>query len=435
MNQDDLFEAIGSVDEEKLASPERKHMGWKHRWIAAVACVAVIIGMVTLYKNTGSGHEIAWDRVGWIRDLTINKNRAPNYADSIPFYGGVDFQFCTEMSIEAEVIKILPDVYRLPDSVGSQYGYRILKLRVKDTIVGENMPSEIYYLMPWSLSAHLDQFDSLIMTVRQVGYENYMMINATQKRTEVFSILFFSGKYDPDMGAVLAFTNDRLDMSLWDLDGWGNYLRMFDYDLTDMDEDDVYPGQENRTIQQTKDVILKTMEEYKDESWTAAGSKVLNNTIFDWKEAREALAFVKPFKNGTFHQYQSNGMYGLEEDYLSFTRYIDGITTNETIRINAKDRSVTYSEEKFTQADMSNLPDLEGILAKEHALHAVKEDDPTSKNWFTNALYYKYGNCVFGIVYIYQGNQLLKTILVYPDGTQVDATMQNVRELIQEYPQ
>lgn len=326
----------------------------------------------------------------------------------------------------------LPDVYRHPDSAGSRYGYRILELRVKDTIVGENMPPEIYYIMPYSLCADLDQFDSLIMTVRQVGYENYMMINATQKRTEVFSILFFSGKYDPDMGAMLAFTDDQLDRSLWELDGWNDHINLLNYYLT---ENDVYPGQENRTIQQTKDVILKTMEKYKDESWTAAGSKVLNNTIFDWKEAREALAFVKPFKNGTFHQYQQSGMHGLAEDYLSFTRYIDGIRTNEVIRINAKDRSVTYSKEKFTQADMRNLPDLEWILAKEHAQHPIKEDDITSKNWFTDAIYFKYGNCVFGIVSVYQGNKLLKTILVYPDGTQVDTTIEEVRELMKEYPQ
>lgn len=71
MNQDDLFEAIGSVDEEKLASSERKHIGWKHRWIAAVACVAVIIGVFALYKNTGSGHQIAGDRISWITGAAV----------------------------------------------------------------------------------------------------------------------------------------------------------------------------------------------------------------------------------------------------------------------------------------------------------------------------------------------------------------------------
>jgi len=413
---------------------------WMITWMAVAVAAFLVVQMLQLQALPGQ--KISPDKLSW----RINqKNYAIEDANySISQYAAPDYQFAGALAVEAEVIKVLPDIYIRPAQSSSSQRYRILYMRTKDVVYGENIPSEFYYLLPDFLSPGLKQYDSLIMAVTQAGSENFLMINESKRRVETFTMLFHCGYYDPDQGGLMAFKDGQLALSLWDMDGW-NQSRESALYMTSAGEDHPYPGRSYRDVQQTKDAILK-----QNALLAAQGvisfeePAVITNDVFDWPEARELLEYVEPFKNGTFHTRYNT------KTQIVFSRMIDGFITNEQITIDAKSKTQQHSGVYFTDADMKKLPDMVKIMEQVPAMEPPEEG---LRFCGITAEYRKVAEDIFGILYVQWGDpdveesrlptccpvmKVRKSVLllVYPDGSWKEAqSYDSIKDMIRDFQQ
>lgn len=333
-----------------LKKPRKKLL---HVLFAVAVCLCILFVILALLPRPARRY-ISTETIDWCKKQTAELSDSSNA--SVTEYSAPYYQFL-QISIEAKVIEVLPDIYTTAGAIATSDRYRILRLRVRDAILGENMPDEIYYLLPNFLSTDLKEYDSLVMTVRQQGCENFVMINETQGRAEAFSFLFSSGSYDPDQGAVLAFNNGELDMSLWEKEGW-------DHDKRDgidapmyllSDKCPQYPGKIGRNLKQTKHAILEQWEVESPRGVITNPDSVHALRTYDsldWAEARQTLNYVQPFRNGVFVQVAHNGTHNSYE----YARYINGFRTNEWYGIHSNDQSVHSSDVHFTDDDLHQLP-------------------------------------------------------------------------------
>ena len=430
MNQEDLFQAIGSVEESVLQKLEQQpsYHNWK-RFAAAAACFLILISGILhlLPAKNRNGHTIYPGSVPWITDDPVERiTNPPGQGVTIyTWYNRFDWQ----ISIEAKVKEILPDIYRFTGGTRGN-GYRILLLEVKDTIGGKNVPSEIYYMLPTFMCPDLDQFDTLIMTIEQYEIEDCVMINATQKRVESFRWMFCSGTYAPDWGGVLAFTNRKLDTSLWTLEGWGDRPDIYKGCLSN----DSYPAKENSTLKQVKAAIRKGIREAKDSGMFNADEVEVQGKkdIFTGRKAQEALAYMK---DKTFRQMWRGG--GRKQDGGWYKRIINGLPTNESLLLSARDEEVKYSETRFTEADLQNLPPLADMLVKAPTMQPPEGyENEDCRYSGASGEYYKSGSEVFGILRVYwrcDTKTVERVILIRQDGTQIETTDEEVKDLIASY--
>lgn len=368
MNSDDLFSAIGTAEEKHLQQSETPLIKKLRPWIALAACLCILITSVLIFRpDTSSPVPILTDVLPehHISDeqilLTNTQTAEVSYSDfnfMLSVYSMPDYQFLTKMSIEAKVLGVLPDVYTFPGALSTAPRYHVLHLQVLDVIVGENMPREIYYLIPDFLSTDLGEYDSLIMAVQQQGLENYTMINQTQQRAETFSILFHCGSFDPDQGGVLAFKDGTLDTGLWKIAGWNCDKEGYTPEHLLSDKCPNYPGKLGRSLEQTKQVIRQLYDKLGQNYYNVIRSDtpaVSTNADLDWQEAQALLDYVQPFKNGIFEQSAQLGQ-------IQYQRLINGLRTNEYHTIYYEDKKVTSSGVQFTQEDLQQLPDIDAAV-------------------------------------------------------------------------
>lgn len=461
MNREDLLEAIGAADETMLEVSEKRT---KRNWILSVAaaaiCIAVLSGVIWQVMSEFSvtaQHVICDQAILWVNAPNLN---APDPSDDGNMgIGGVtaDMQFLRSMSVHVRIKEILPDVYRHP-FVEHDTDFYILRLRVLETIVGEGIPRDIYFALPAYLSTDLMEYDSFIMTIEQMGLEAYPMLNVTQKRMETFSLLFTTPTHDQvsivgsdektalEKGAVLAFSGNQLDTSLWDKPGWGAYKTRVAQWLTD-ESVWAYPGKTGRNLPDTKAAIKELFSQHK---YTPASRlDVIGEDHFAWEEAQAAIAYVKSQGQGAFslylsgdmHYYDTNGYF--DNDMLIYCRIINGFATNERIVIQKETRpndpayqNVEYSDARFTEEDMEKLPDLLRGIAYIQTLQAEKWELEK-----ISASYEKYENAVFGYIVAQwkdtTDNQDVKTyVLIFPDGTMLRAqSAEEMDQWIRQYPQ
>lgn len=410
--------------------------------IATAVCLCILFVILALLPRPARRY-ISTETIDWCQKQTAELSDSSN--ESVTEYSSPYYQFL-QISIEAKVIEVLPDVYTYAGAITTADRYRILRLRVRDTILGENMPDEIYYLLPDFLSTDLREYDSLVMTVRQQGCENFVMINETQGRAEAFSFLFSSGSYDPDQGAVLAFNNGILDMSLWEKEGW-NHDNMYMPTYLLSDKCPQYPGKIGRNLKQTKQAIL---EQYEKELQTGA----LSNLAFahtlrtydslDWVEARQTLNYVQPFRNGVFVQVAHNGTH----NSYGYARYINGFQTNEWYEIYSDDQSVHSSGVHFTDDDLQHLPDMRSVM-ETLSQTTTRTDAETGKQLILCGIsgsYKKTENGIYGRLTVSWGDPsveksrlpscvMISTIkekdyyVIYPDGSWIAVTQDEAQQL------
>ena len=89
--------------------------------------------------------------------------------------------------IEAEVVEVLPDSYT---DVSSGIQFHVAKLKVVDQIRGEGFPAEIFLRYPFYNTTIFEGYERFILSLDQIGIENYMLVNDTQKRVDYFSNMF-----------------------------------------------------------------------------------------------------------------------------------------------------------------------------------------------------------------------------------------------------
>lgn len=441
MMREDLLEAIGAADDTLLERSERRTYYTKKCILSVTAaCLALIIcaGIFmrspqqspaeepTVNIDTPEEHTVpkintAIPLVHQILPGKINRNvvqgnsykSAFGISANIHYTQGPEYQFIRAITVEARVVEVLPDRYWYEGRNGTDSGYRILRLKILDVIVGSNVPQEIFYLLPSNLDPNLMEYDSLILNMKQLGLENYLMINRTQQRAETFSFMFGQDKYAPECGAFLAFKDGKLDTGLWEKDGWNyrNWGPILVSGGTTAHTDCIsYPGKINRDLAQTKQAILDQQEYMQGKLYGTDFTEVVTSSYFEWPESKEALEYIYSFENGTFRQ---EGLVA-KDDYMNmcFTRLIDGVPTDEIISITRTKKdgviteSVYYSEKRYFQAEIENLPDLHSVLENIEQYVPEKYSGDLFSAHFCGASgrYQKKDGRIVGLVTIYWGN-------------------------------
>lgn len=438
MNEHDLFEAIGRTDENLLEASERRSA---QRWkilVAAAACLVLLLSTVTNLilpafdaATALPGQTISMRKITWLRDSNIlgASSSASASISGEYFYNN---QFSFQMSVEARVLDVLPHKYQAPASHSNSHKFRILRMELIDTIYGHNMPSQFYYMLPEELSPDLKQFDSLILTVEQLGYEDYMLRNVNRGRMETFSFLFHSGSFDPDRGAVIALTDGKVDMALWQLEGWKDW-EGWPEALANVEEYPEYPGKTNRSVSQIKEAIRQGVASYQQKGSYHTRSSVMRNEDLNWPEAQAMLEQVKPFDNG---YYGSTTDGNSSNRHITYRRFVNAFGTNEYITIDPETKTVTTSN-LFTKKDLNNLPRLDFPMAIARWTEAPKPRSTKQDPYVfcgVSGEYQKVGDTILGIVTIYWGYPDLEEsrrpsccivrkvqessyLLVYPNGT------------------
>lgn len=452
MNLDDLFSAIGTATEEQLEKSEKRPNRVLRVLIPVAACFCLILTALlipSLHREPARRY-ISSETIDWY--LPKMAEGEDNAFYMVSEYAAPYYQFMNALSVEARVLEVLPDVYSKLGTIGTSTRYHILHLQVLDTISGKNMPDEFYYLLPVNFDPNLTEYSSLIMTVYQLGYENYVMVNETLKRAEAFSFLFTYGSevyatgYEPDMGGILAFRGNTLDTGLWEKAGWNQEDKEGttanpDYLLSE--KAPKYPGKFGRNLQQTKKAIRQQFyNEYKKIYQTkdhrSAGVKTYDS--IHSAEAKAILSYVHPFENGVF-------LPDATSTYLDFGRWINGFQTNEVYHINLTDQSV-QSRFHFTEEDLQQLPDTDSII-QSLSQDATRTDEKNGKELVFCGIRGRYQKTVNGIYCVlnrYWGDPSEKesrvptctlissikqtdTFIVLPDGTWREATEEDLEML------
>ena len=450
MNEHDLLDAIGKTEETVLEASEKRHIPWKFL-LTAAACLLVILSMAFslispfLYNKPLPGQIISTERLTWLRRSNILTSGS-NANALISATHAPHFQFFFQKSVEARVLDVLPGKYQFPSGHTNSQKYRILRMELLDAIYANGMPSEFYYLLPEELSTNLKQFDSLIMTVSQVGIENAIMRNADRSRLESFSFLFSSGYYDPHTGAVIACKEGKIDTSLYTLKGWNGDSGWAE-SLSVPEGWTAYLGTTSHTVPEIKAAILQGVAKYLQKGDFTAYDTVFTNADLDWPEVQAVVEYVKPFENGYY-----NGSHD-SQNSISYGRYINGFDTNEYISINLENKAIQHNN-IFTEEDIKNLPNMDLPLLFARWTEAPKprsDKEAPYKFCGVKGSYEKNGEHVFGIVQIYWGYpdieespwysccvirkvQEYSYLLVYPNGKTVPAkNLTELDQLIAEY--
>lgn len=282
------------------------------------------------------------------------------------------FEFSYGIAVKAKVVKNHPDKYYKLDT-SSEFrptAYRLIQMETIEVINGINVPQYFLYLIPEYVYVDMSVYDSLLISMSQIGVENYVLKNATQNRMESFELPVFADYQDnPELGNIIAFTDGIFDESLWQNETW-RYGYQFADDYLDNPESDDLVVARGDSISEVISAIKKQFDE-----WYILANRALTVITLNFKtqEAKDAIEYVKPFENGVFSQtylpYNGNGE-------LIFRRYINGCQTEETITIDLLTEEVTYSEVRYAKEDMVQMENISAHLSEKAVEYAEQLPPP-----------------------------------------------------------
>ena len=447
MKGNDLFLSLSLVDEELTARAQERMTGeckhtrrgaWKRLALAAACvclCVSILVALIPP-KDSQISDEIPLVHRVENSNLSIPTNQTYLYSDSWPRIRftaapGSHFNYLKGDVIVAKVIEVLPDEYSDPvftqtwerrvDPLEIVWGntwendldlkFHILRLRVEQVISDQDMPREIYYMLPSYASTDLMEYDEMIFFVSRRSMGEYLMSNQTQGRAETFSPMYSSNKWHnpyQHVGSVMAFSNGKLDVSLWEKEGWlvpyENHIFWDRCTLDDFLQKDEtspmtrYPAFKGCSLKKA----IRMIKEYRsDMAYDETQTQFLTYADLTVEGLEEVLDYVEPFTNGTFAHYGS-------EKTLHYFRVINGFFTREEITVHIDTGEIVYSGEAFSKEDIERLPNLSDFLARLDisALetgHLTKEilENLELDLCRTTAWYTKYNGEAYGVVKVY----------------------------------
>ena len=276
-------------------------------------------------------------------------------------------------NVKARVVKNHPDIYYKLD-VSSDYkpsAYRLIQMETIEVICGENVPQYFLYLLPSYLYVDMSEYDSLIISMTQLGTENYVLRNGTKNQMEAFELPIFADIEDiPQLGNIIAFSEGIFDEGLWQNESWRYGYQFGEYYLDHPEHGDlvVWRGASESNVVAKIESRNSEWKEHFGEGYKKPKVRTLS---FTSQAAKEAVEYVKPFENGVFSQ----EYYTWGSNKLIFKRFVNGCQTEETVTIDLSTEEVTYSEVRYTVEDIARLTDISVYLserAKEY-----KEQLPT----------------------------------------------------------
>ena len=169
----------------------RQNKAKKKIWLrlsAVAACLAILVGAVMVVPMLREDINSPVPSIATVKSGSKIIGKAEIlYGDpTSEDFGEADMMapgFEIQMVIEAEIVEILPDTYY---SVINNRSYHVAKLRVVDQIFAEELPMEIFLRYSYYGADVFDGYDSFIMSVEQIGIENYALVNEEQSRIDYF---------------------------------------------------------------------------------------------------------------------------------------------------------------------------------------------------------------------------------------------------------
>lgn len=296
--------------------------------------------------------------------------------------------------VEAEVIEVLPDEYYVPSN---DWSYYVAKLRVLDAIRGENLPEEIYLRFTDSDRNVFDGYDSLILSMKQIGVENYLLINDRRGEYAYFPNMFETsrGAY-VYMGSVIAFEKGV---------------------VTDKEYHFSYVADPGETIDAVKERILAATQGLsEDERYNAFNSFLPCDyftaaDLISTEEAEQAYAQILPDgKNAYMHELKIDGaaLTGRVSISATYTRVINGFATDETVSFSRNSGEVSRSGIRYDAADLASLPDISAVIEQIDVAEVTLSDkDESTKEEYLDrwqcgvvGCYRKTADGVYGVLVV-----------------------------------
>ena len=269
------------------------------------------------------------------------------------------FQFIRGIAVKAKVVKNHPDTYyKLDVSLERKpISYRLIQMETLEVIRGKNVPQYFLYLIPESVYVDMSVYDSLLISMSQLGAENYVLKNENQQQIEFFKLPIFADWQDePELGNIIAFTDGIFDEGLWQNDSW-----IYGYQFGRFYLDNPEHGNLVVLRGDSEDTVISAIQEQFEKDYSDAHEPSVITLDFNTKKAKDAIEYVKPFTNGVFAQtcYQYNG-----SSVLIFTRYINGCQTEETVKIDILTEEVTYSDIRYSKEDLERVENISVYLSQ-----------------------------------------------------------------------
>lgn len=405
MKPEKLLDAIGMVGDDLIdeaRAPQKKVIQWKH-WTAIAACLALLITAFAIWNplrpetpdiitQTAPPLEIA------VPDLEISASPENTYIGAKPTdptigHGSLSYHFLYAV---ARAVEVLPDTYIRYDDWYSN-PLRLVKMQTISHLEGKFIPDEFYLMLSEKYIVDLTQYEALILPfLQQHAAENSILYNVTQGSAEAMDCIVFSTPSLMGGSTIYAFNNGVFDESLWTI----NDLWAEDTEHDRLEWDDYASLIQSGTLE---DVAAYLQEDY-GPYYNRVDTLSLSNVTF--QEGISVLEYLAPFKNGMFVSECSTHYPYYSPDYR---RYIAGIPTNERIYISIENEEVFRYGTAFTEADMTQLPDVasaivavenafqEGIITPPHikSYHEMKCTSHGVIGW-----YFKSGDLVYGVVRI-----------------------------------
>lgn len=359
--KEELFSALGSIDEKLIveAAPDQKKNAksiWI-RWVAAAACLALLIGALHVGISLYTTPPAANDRISIPADI-----------DEL-LYAGDPGSITDEISsgalsappprstniVTAKVASVLPGRYQYLGSNSNIY-FRILEMETVTDLGEVEMPQK-FYLQVWEkYYTNFSQYDYILFDgLYQCSYEGSVVYNATTGNAEAFDLPIFNAFYYSCF-YVYAFTDGVLDTAMWkSTEHWQRGFAALENSKNAEGKWEDSPIQRDTTLAEAEAILVDIIKSKYPSYYQYRSVASITNP-----QALEALEYVKPFENGIF-AYNFYGYLGLYDVSVRYTRYLSNFPTNENITIS--NQGANYSLARFEPGDWEDLPQLGKALA------------------------------------------------------------------------
>jgi len=351
-------------------------------------------------------------------------------------YASSPGRFYAGIVVEAKVSEILPFVYSHPKS---SYNIYVVELEILDTVRGEGLPNKIYYQYRGYDEHLFEGHDTFILSLTQIGIQNYVLINKTTNSVEFFPNMFETcGINDPTYGSVIAFTDGILDISFWKKT-FVNTTPYEEYDnyypnktsVENFTDSNHYPARLGYTLEQTKEAFKESLQIAQNDKYTyyfklyAIMTHYLTvDDIFVSEQEKEFLEYVSPSSQSVFYYSLSTYSHPLvingvtyDKIYMTYVRLINGfIASQETFNISgfvrptSSKRTIAMELDsqyithiRFTEEELSRTPDIGKVIASLDLdtlvpPHITPDDTAKLSGCEANGTYKKVGDKIYGIV-------------------------------------
>ena len=380
-------------------------------------CILLVFVLLSLFatgcdsspQKPATTHIVSEETSSWPMDLNL-WIEAPTITPIPQSQAVYAQQYYHGFVVEARMLELLPYIYALPEKSLDRNLYFVLRLEVLDVVAGSGVPKEIYYLMDgrYYTYSNLEQYDSLLISMRQLSYGSYLLLNVTEGRYDRFEPLFASGtvalpqqsfRLYPDPTevtqyttlSILPYNNGKLARSVFLQDYWEDDLPAYDELLVAGRHN--FPFHVRDSIEEAKESIRACREEYESQS-TQSDLQFFSTVQYpDIYPDKEKYLELCSFDTGVFTQITDR------TGNTVFCRMVNGFYTNEYYTF-SPGKPMFSSGIQFTQEDLINLPDLLPLLQL-----ARNEDHRPYGNSYDlfDGYYYKTDRGIFGVVRLFWG--------------------------------